>query len=163
MSNQNNITPKKMITTLTFIHLSFVSMLVIFAAAIYIIGEEWLFNFGSMDFGFPYFVPIAAIAGLILSDFLFKKLLKALESKNGLLGKLRGYQSAVLVKYALIEGPALLAVISAFMSGNLAYLAIGALLIFYFVLQRPTMLKVGSDLKLSGELKSQFEKQDEPI
>ena len=67
------------------------------------------FNGPSDDF-FLYLVPFIAIGGTLVGHFIFNTNLKEVQQKPSLQEKLSGYQSARLIRLALIEGPSLFAI-----------------------------------------------------
>jgi len=76
---------------------------------------------------------------------------------------LAGYQAASLIKYALLEGPALLNIIWFSLTGNLLYLTIGGVMILFLFIQRPKAEKIEKELELKSDHKRQFYKLDEPL
>ena len=77
--------------------------------------------------------------------------------------KLNGFQSASVVKYALLEGPALLGIVAFMNEGNQYFLIISLLLLGWLIMQRPTRDRVERDLMLQGPLKSEFQQEDKPL
>lgn len=112
---------------------------------------------------FIYVFPLIGLLGVLASTFMFKTLTKNLNEKSGLQEKLAGFQSASLVRYALLEGPALLNLFWFSKSGNLLYLTVAGVLVLLLVLQRPTRLKIERELQLKGEHKRQFNRLDDQI
>ena len=121
------------------IHLALVFGLI---AAYYVLG---LFN----DLKFPtitsknyvyLFIPIGAY---IISNLLFKKLISKIESNKPLEEKIPQYQSASIVRWAIIEGAAFLI---SFIYSDFALF--GILLIAYLVLLIPTEARIKRDLNL---------------
>jgi len=112
---------------------------------------------------FIYIFPMLALMGLFASTFIFRIVTKDIDRKDSLLSKLATYQSASLIRYACIEGPALINLVWFSTTGNLLYLTVaGALILFLFV-QRPTKLRADRELKLKGAHKRQFDRMDDPI
>lgn len=152
-----NSDPKKFLSSLQMIHLSFCMAMIAFTLVVYFINDERTYDFNTMDFIFPYLVPMLVIAGIMASNFVFKLQLKKLDKKSVLTKQLAFYQSASLVKYAVIEAPVLFAIVAAFQTRNMAYLSIGAVGIAYFVMQRPNRDKVSQDLDLRGDHRRDLE------
>lgn len=93
-------------------------------------------------------VPLIALGGLSASVFLFKMLLEKAREKETLAQKLAAYQGALLLRYATLEGPALLAGVAYFLSGEMSFLAMGLVLVGIMVLLRPSVQKTQEDLRL---------------
>lgn len=95
---------------------------------------------------FVAFFVIAEVAG---SQLFFKIKLKDCKKQVSLKDKLDGYRSALIVKFAMVEGAAFFAIIAFFLTGNLLFLGFIILLFFVFLFYKPTRLKLIEDLKLS--------------
>jgi hypothetical protein len=162
-TNTRDITPNKFLKTISMLHLMLLMGLVMFAGFL-------LFQFdGAMMPTFDtndtllLIYPVVAIAAIVGSQALFKNVLASKENNTDLKVKLANYQTASIIKYALIEGPAFFGILLATSTGNTAYAAIAGVLIIYFILQKPSLNKIESDLKLSGEQRNQFNRYDELI
>ena len=84
-------------------------------------------------------IPIAAF---FLSNFMFKSQLRQVDSRASLEEKLPVYQTASIIRWAILEGAAFLIL---FMKPDL--LIFGILLILYLVYLRPTEEKIVSDFQ----------------
>jgi len=128
------------IKTLKLIHLAICAAMVvsyIFAGQYTIeqlIGQEI-----NMDNLVYLTIPIAAF---ILSNFMFKSQLKQVDSKASLEEKLPVYQTASIIRWAILEGAAFLIL---FIKPDL--LIFGILLILYLVYLRPTEEKIINDFQ----------------
>ncbi len=94
-----------------------------------------------------------------LSNFLFKSQLNSISENAELKEKLIKYQSASIIKYAVLEGVALFSIVIYTSTNNFLYLLIASGLLLYLILQRPTSSKIISDLDLKGNEKQDFENQ----
>ena len=63
--------------------------------------------------------------------------------------KLTGYQSALIIKYALVEGPAFFTIVAYLLTANILFPFITVFLVFVLVLSAPRKDKLISDLNLS--------------
>ena len=127
------ITPRKMLKTFSIIHLS------LFMAPLFV-GIFLYFNTVLADNAeleettiFTYIFPIIGLAGILVGKSLYAKFINPLKQKASLQQKLAGFQSAALMQYALIEGPALLNIAWFSITGNLLYLTIGGVLLIYLL------------------------------
>ena len=161
MENKNNeLTAKGFIKTISIIHLALMSGLLLFGTYVYLQNNEWELILSNSNDIFFFIVPVLAISGILLGNYLYKKQIDTLSNNNSLKGKLVGFQTASLIKYALIEGPAFLGIRVSMNNGNLLYLIISTGLIAYFFTQRPTREKIERDLNLNRELKDEFRKME---
>ncbi|WP_420572621.1 hypothetical protein [Kordia sp.] len=158
-----HITPNQFVKTLTIIHLALVVGVVIFTCVTLFLNKDAMnFEFSGED-SFLLIYPVIAIGGVSMSQLLFKKMLAVAKQKTDLIAMLGQYQTASLIKYVLIEGPAMIGTVFFLLTNNAAFIAIAGLLIAFLVLQRPTKTKIESDLALRGELRNQFQRYDEVI
>jgi len=156
-----SVTPNKFIKTISIIHLALL-LGPILAGVVFYLNTEITTN-GTTNDIFVYIFPVIALAGIFASKVLYRLFLNPLKQKEQLKEKLAGLQSASLIQYALIEGPAFLNIIWFSQTGNLLYLTIGAVLLIYLFTLRPTKTKIETDLELKGEHKRQFKKGNEPL
>ena len=164
MQNETHpITVKTFLRTFSIIHLALVAGVAIFGLMIYMQTTEQELNLDYSGDVMFFVVPILAIAGIIAGNFLYAKHIKKLDSKTTLLEKLNGFQTASIIRYALLEGPALLGIVAFLNEGNQYFLIISLVLLAWLIAQRPTRDKVERDLKLEGHLKSEFQQEDKPL
>ncbi|MEH6764949.1 MAG: hypothetical protein V7655_10655 [Aequorivita antarctica] len=157
------ITPKSFLNTFTLIHLVLVAGVSIFGLMTYMQTQNQILSFSySGDIMF-FVVPLMALAGILAGNYLYGNIINGLVSKNTLKEKLSGFQTASVVRYALLEGPALLGIVAFMSDGNQYFLIISLLLLGWLIFQRPTRDKVERDLMLEGTLKSEFQQQDKPL
>lgn len=110
-------------------------------------GEE-------MNLGLIYIVPVFTVAGVFASKKVFQQKLKDCIAKPNLKEKLDNYRSALILKFALIEGSSFFALIAYFFTGKLLYLGFAGLLLVVLISYRPSKEKLIIDLELN-----QIEKQ----
>ena len=108
-------------------------------------------------------IPVIAITSVFLGGFIFKKMIGSIPKDLDLRQKLARFQTASIIKYAILEGPALFGIVIFHNTQNLVYLIIATFLIFYLFLQRPTKDKVERHLELRGEEKSKFNRYDQAL
>ena len=162
-NKSNRPSPESFLKSISIIHLALLAGQVIFAIVAYAQSVKVFFGISYMDDVFMYIVPLAAIFGFIAGYSIFKKQLAAIRSKNSLGEKIIAYQTALIIRYALLEGPCLLAIVAYLLNNNLFYLVVAGLLILYFIFLRPTMEKVENDLDLNFNEKIEFLGEDEVI
>jgi hypothetical protein len=162
-NKSNRPSPENFVKSISIIHLALLAGQVIFAIVAYAQSVKVFFGVHYMDDAFMYIVPLAAIGGFIAGYTIFKKQLAAIHTKKSLGEKIIGYQTALIIRYALIEGPCLLAIVAYMLNNNLFYLGVAGLLILYFIFLRPTMEKVENDLDLNFNEKIEFLGEDEVI
>ena len=100
---------------------------------------------------FIYLVPVFVLAGFSFSHLIFKNRLKAIDSKSSLLMKLTAYRAVLIIRYALLEGPTLFAIVVYLVTGDILFILLAALMVVYFITLRPTKEKVIRDLDLNPD------------
>jgi len=106
------------------------------------------FNIPKSDDPFVFVVPVMAIASIAAGIFLFNTLRQKAKEKEDLPAKLQAYLTAMIVRFALIEGVSLLGIVVGMINNNLFYLGISGLLIVYMISLRPTSYRIDNDLDL---------------
>ncbi|MFT6796145.1 MAG: fatty acid desaturase [Maribacter sp.] len=143
---------KTYLKTLKLLHLSLVAGLSIFMVVAIIQGDGFNTDL-STNSTFLYIVPVASLIGYFGSQVLFKKMLSSISQSDLFNQKLQRFQSALLVKYALIEAPAFLSLFAYYATGNALPLVIAGCLLAYLFVQGPTKEKLKSSLPLNAEEK----------
>ncbi|KAB7529378.1 hypothetical protein F8C76_16265 [Flagellimonas olearia] len=157
------ITPNSFIKTLSFLHMGIMAGPVILGIFFYTQVQNSHLDFSDSGDAFLAIIPLIAITGIFLGGFIFNKMIRSIPKDLDLRQKLARFQTASIIKYAFLEGPALFGIVIFHNTQNLAYLIIAAFLIFYLFLQRPTRDKVERHLDLRGEEKSKFNRYDQPL
>ncbi|WP_298518576.1 hypothetical protein [uncultured Kordia sp.] len=157
------MTPNSFVKTLTIIHFVLVAGLVILAGIFSYddIGTA-KFSFDTTDM-FLLIFPVIVISTLTMSRIMFQKMVQNAKNMEGLKKMLTQYQTASIVKFALIESPAMFGIVMYMVSKNATFIAISGVLILYLILQRPSKSKIENDLELRGEARNQFRKYDSVI
>ena len=98
-----------------------------------------------------YIVLAVFVLGGITGSFnLFKKKLTAAKQKASLSEKLQDYRAAIIIRYALLEGPGLFSIIVYFIIGEMTVLTATVVIILLMVYARPDRDKLINDLELSS-------------
>jgi hypothetical protein len=97
---------------------------------------------------FIYVVPVFVLTGFFLSNLIYKNRLKGIDRKSSLMIKLTSYRAALIVRYALLEGPSMFAIVVYLVTGDIIFILLAALVVFYFLTIRPNREKVIKDLGL---------------
>lgn len=152
-------TPANILKTLTVIHWAIVAIPVVFSGVVYFLissTHEVMF----MDTANPLtYVPIAMLVLAIpISSFVFKNFLNQNVKKDAeLFIKLGSYQAAHLVRVAVLEAAALMAVVSCFVTyTTINFITFGIALVF-MIMAAPSAFKITEHLNLSPEEVKQLE------
>jgi hypothetical protein len=106
---------------------------------------------------------LLAVVSLVAGQLIFKNWLARISNEIFLKEKIKGYQSATIIRFALLEGSALFAIVAFILSLNMLFLIIAGVLIVYFGFLKPTKPRTETDLKLSYEEKLVFDREDDVL
>ena len=140
----------RFIQTLKLIHIALVVGLTIFSVLAYAQNNSFNADINTNS-TLLYIVPIVALLGYFGSQMFFKKMLLQVHTSDSLQTKLNKYQTAAIVKYALIEGPAFIALFVYYTTGNALPLVIAICLLAYLFVQRPAKEKIIKSLNLNSD------------
>jgi protein-S-isoprenylcysteine O-methyltransferase Ste14 len=150
------VTPKTFFGSTKIIHLAFLGGQVMFAGLIFIKNGSTIILTDTSD---PLLIvaPAMAIGCFIASMFLYKQRVAAAADGTSLLSKLTLYQTAFIIRCALLEGASLFNVGCYLLTGNFLFLLIAIVIILYFITLRPTIDKATEELNLTYEEKLEIE------
>lgn len=153
-----NLNPQTSLKILPIIHLGLLMGQVLFATAVYFITPQKGFSLNGND---PFvLVGLAlAIGGFVGGNLIFKQILAKIAPDATLSRKVSAYQTAFIIRAALMEGAALFSVVAYMLGGNLFFLALTAAVVLYFITLRPTKDKVTTDLGLDYNEKAELDSQ----
>jgi len=153
-------TPQSYLKTNSIIHLAMVTGQFLFGLIAFIETPQKGLDITNTKDPFLFVVPILAIGCFAFSRFLFSKNLNIAISKPTLKEKLAFYQSAIITRFAPLEGASLLGIGSYLQSGNLLFLIISGVIALYFLSLRPTKDRIENDLNLTYEDKILFSSEE---
>lgn len=155
-------TPKQYLRSMQLVHIALLLGMIIFAGVTYYMNPSTEINMFESG-AFIFVVPVIIMLGILLGNFIFKKLINRTFKQESLKSKLDNYLSALIIKLAFIEGPSLLALVAYLLSGNLVYLLFAVVLMIYFFTLKPSKQSIINTLNLTGDLKTQFDKENEKV
>ena len=105
----------------------------------------------SLDKVLQVMVLLVSFGSIRAGFFIFNKKLQSIPPMAAASEKLSVYRTAAIIKWAMIEGPVLLAVISFMITRNYAFIALAFALIILFALQGPLKQKIMLQLQLTDK------------
>jgi hypothetical protein len=143
----------KMLSTLCYALIG--GLLVFVAISIVVssnnIGNRSLIgNEDSVNFIFYIMVAVIALGGIAGSFIIFKNKLPGIKQKGSLAERLQDYRAAVILRYALLEGPGIFSIIVYFLTGEMKVLIATVVIILLMVYSMPNREKLINDLELSS-------------
>jgi hypothetical protein len=104
-------------------------------------------------------LPLGAGAGY----FVFKQWMQAINPSISLREKLMKYQTAVLIRSGCFEMPGLFGAVATMVTGDNSFLLFTAIVIVLFLLLRPTIYTICTDLNLSQKDRAILENPSSPL
>jgi hypothetical protein len=101
--------------------------------------------------------------GIGMGYFIFKQTLAPINASMTLKEKLFKYQTALLIRSACFELPGLMGSVAALITGDNSFLLFTAIVVVLFLLVRPTLYTLTSDLNLSASERSILENPSAPL
>ncbi len=150
-------TAKGFLKTFSIIHLALLAGPVLFMVVSYAQHTNNTFSLELGENMFAYLLPGLTVASVFVGNMLFKKNMKELNTTETLQSKLAIYQTSSIIRYALLEGTALLAIVTFSNENNLYYLIFAVIPLGYLLLLRPTKDKITTDLNLTAQEVRQFD------
>ncbi|CAN5436190.1 hypothetical protein BH09BAC6_BH09BAC6_28740 [soil metagenome] len=150
------LTPATFLRTNTIIHLALAAGQLLFGIIAFLKTANQYFDLKNTGDPLFFIVPMVAIGGFAVGNFLFKKALITIAVQDQLNEKLKVYQSALITRAAMLEGPSLFGIVCFMITGNLFFLAIPGVIVLYFLTLWPTKQKMENDLDLTYEEKMEF-------
>jgi hypothetical protein len=112
---------------------------------------------------FRIIVPLISILSIVASYMFFRMQLNNAKSKPGLSEKLMTYRTALIVKWAFLEAPSLLAIVGYLLTGNRFFIIIAGLIIIIFLIHKPSKNTAAFELELSRNERDKIDKPDGAI
>jgi hypothetical protein len=144
-----SITADSTLKTLVFTHMALLAFQMLFAITAFAQTTRMYFGVMNMDDQFVFIAPVLALGGFFGGYLIFKKQKYILREKENIQQRLAGYQSVLITRFILIQGPAVFAIVAYILSGNIFFLFITGTMSVYFIFLRPTREKIESDLRFS--------------
>ncbi|MBP7496191.1 MAG: hypothetical protein KA792_00805 [Bacteroidales bacterium] len=98
---------------------------------------------------FSIIIPVFVLGVIMSSNILFRNKLKKSKSKTLLIEKMNDYRSALLIRYALLEGPCFLSIVAYLLCGVNLFLMLAGVIILIFSFYKPSVNKAVIELELN--------------
>jgi len=120
---------------------------------------------GSKEYieAFDLVLPLLAAAAILSSQYNYRRLMKGITIDMDLKTKLTNYRAAFIVRFAILEGAALVSIIAFFLNANTLYLIYAGLCILAMIAYRPDKRSILADVPLTENDKQRIEDSNEII
>lgn len=125
----------------------------IFAGLTFYINVNDPIQYGEQDPNdlFSYVVPMMVLGGIIGGHFLSKTAIQKAKEKASFKEKLESYRAALIIRYALMEGPNLFCIVAYLLSSNIVFMYIAISVMVFYLFFFPKTNQLISDLELNGK------------
>jgi len=96
-------------------------------------------------------VSLLTVSGILGSKIIYESLTKKAQKKEGIMEKMQAYQSAVIVRLAILQGAIIFSIVAFLLTSKMLVLAFAAVLLLFFIGSKPAKQKAIVDLKLNRE------------
>ena len=135
----NQMTVKTFFYSLQILFFAMIAGLVLFAIVAYYLNmTEQGAKDPSLNGMFYFIVPSTLVLGIIGGQYLSNAKFQAAKEAPNLSAKLEGFRTGMILRYATIEGPGMLAIVAYLLTNNFLYLVIGLAGILFFLRHQPT-------------------------
>ena len=149
----NRQSSKKYFKFISIIHLAMMLGVVLFGIVVYIFVADFQNPDTQSELAklLVYIVPGSVIAGIIASNIIFRLKLNAIIGSGDLKVKMAVYRESLIIRYILLEGPALFALVAIYMTNNSNFMVYAGLLVVLLAMKRPTIKSAIADLALDQQ------------
>ncbi len=105
---------------------------------------------------FYYIIPVIGVVGLMLSRVIFKISIKKISESLPLKDKLTRYQTACIIRIALVEAPALFTCVAFMLTADNTFGGIAVALILLMFINFPTKSRIINELRLDAEQRNEL-------
>lgn len=146
----NPLNPKEALKTLRILHFALLAGMIFFSLVALFLFYNGLEPIDvELSRAFTYIIPIFVVSGYATSHLLFRNRMGVARAAKDLTEKLTHYRAALIVRLALLEGPAFFAIVAYMLTSELIFLGWAAIIIVYFITLWPTPAKIVADLALN--------------
>ncbi len=149
---------KQYFQNLNIIFVAIILAIISFAAVVLMLNPEQLEvdsqNHSSL---LLILVPIFMVASIFLSIYISSLRMKNITEQTNLADKLTSFRTTFIIKLAILEAPALFAIIAYMLTRNISFLIMAGIMICFIILQYPNKENILKILKITQSQRIQLE------
>jgi hypothetical protein len=159
-----NPTSKSVLTVLNMIYVSLIMMMTLFGAVVFFITLSGdMAQDPELALMLRYVIFALLPMGMGAGYFIFKQWMNTISPTLSLREKLMKYQTAVLIRSGCFEMPGLFGAVATLITGDLSFLLFTAIILVLFILLRPTVYSITTDMNLSQKERAILENPSSPL
>jgi len=146
-------TSKEYFKILNIIYIAIIFSQLIFAGIIFTIVYLGLFLAFAPDLIIPFIIVtlFLLLGGVVVGKIVFQNRLNSAKTKPTLKEKMTEYRTALVIRYAFLEGPTFFSLVSLLLTGYSLFLIVPCIVIAFFLTIRPSPDRAVMELELSNE------------
>jgi hypothetical protein len=146
------------------IYFSLITMMGLFALVVlYITASGEITPDPELTLIFRYVLFALLPIGLGAGYYIFKQWMQAITPTLSLREKLVKYQTAILIRSGCFEMPGLFGAVAALITGDISFLLFTAIVIVLFLLLRPSIYTITTDMNLTQRERTLLENPTSPL
>ena len=159
-----NPTSKSVLTSLNMIYFSLIMMMTLFGAVVFFLTTSGdITQDPELALILRYVLFVLLPVGVGAGYFIFKQWMNRISPALSLREKLMKYQTAVLIRSGCFEMPGLFGAVATLITGDISFLLFTAIVIILFLLLRPTLYTITTDMNLSQKERAILENPSSPL
>ena len=159
-----NPTSKSVVSALNMIYFSLIMMMTLFGAVVFFLTTSGdITQDPELALILRYVLFVLLPIGVGAGYFIFKQWMNTISTALSLREKLMKYQTAVLIRSGCFEMPGLFGAVATLITGDLSFLLFTAIVIILFLLLRPTLYTITTDMNLSQKERAILENPSSPL
>ena len=112
---------------------------------------------------FLYVVPVIVLNGFVTGQLIYKSRLRRIKVYDNLLSKTAEYRSALIVRWAMLEGASLFAIAIYLVTADSIFMVFAGIVIAFFLLLKPSVYKISTELELNSTEKMKLDSENEVV
>ena len=145
--------PTDFFKRINLIYFALIVGITAFSIIVFVTSNDLKFTTPTTSDTYVFIVPAGCIFGIAIGKFMYNKLTASLTPDKPIEQKIQVLTSAIIVRLALAEGPALLSIISVMESKNLFYYIFTGFMLLIFATLKPNREKLSKKLHLTSSEK----------
>lgn len=149
----NQLAPASYLKAFNILFFALLAGQTIFAVIAFALRYSGLFTNSNetLEQIFMYIVPAVYVIAVVSGTAIFRKRLPEIKANVVFNEKLNAYRAVYILRFALVEGATLIAIITYLITGRQMFILLAMLSIFSFFVLKPSKNKLTNELELSSE------------
>jgi hypothetical protein len=135
-------TSKEYFKSIRIIYFALLIGQLLFAGVSFFLNQGIMFQPNDLRDTLIYIVPIVIINAMLLSNFLYKRKITGIKKLEKLTQKMGEYRISLIARLAPLEGASLFSIVAYFLTVDMLFLAMSAVVVAYYLWLQPNVEKL---------------------